>query len=380
MLKNYLKIAWRSLTKNKVSSFINISGLAVGLAISILVMLVILDMISYNKFHTHLPNIHALMKCYKVGGEIGVGTSVPGPLAAVIRNDIPEVKYISRYGNGGQGLIHSGEKAIYEKTVYVEPDYFRMMTFPPVAGDPVAALQKPGSVVITERTAKKLFGQENAIGKLVTYNNLHPLQVGAVIRDIPENSSERFDVALPFSLYEQENRTWINKWDHNSIATWMELQPGTNLTALNAKLEKLNREKLGSEDAGLFAYPFADMWLYGEFKNGKPSGGRIYAVLLLGAIGLFVLLIACINFMNLSTARSERRAREVGVRKVMGAFRKQVIFQFLCEAMLLTFISLLLGLFLATLALPLLNHYTEKSMTFDFANCHYWAWYYSQDW
>jgi putative ABC transport system permease protein len=372
MLKNYLKIAWRSLVKNKISSFINISGLAVGLAISILVMLVILDMVSYDKFHTHLPNIHALIKKYKVDGEISAGTSVSGPLAGVIRNDIPEVKYISRFGSGGQGLIKSGEKALYEKTVYVEPDYFRMMTFPAIAGDAVKALEQSGSVVITARTAQKLFGQENPMGKLIMYNNTHPLQVGAVIRDIPANSSEQFDVVLPFSLYEQENRAWINKWDHNSIATWMELLPGANLTALNAKLEKLIQEKLNNKDEGLFAYPFADMWLYGEFKNGKPSGGRIYAVLLLGAIGLFVLLIACINFMNLSTARSERRAREVGVRKVMGAFRKQVIFQFLCEAMLLTFISLLLGLFLAAIALPVLNHFTEKNMTFDFANWRMW--------
>lgn len=372
MLKNYLKIAWRSLVKNKISSFINISGLAVGLAIGILVMLVVFDMVSYNKFHTHLPAVHALMKTYKVGGEIGTGTSVPGPLAAEIRNNIPEVKYISRFGNGGQGLLNSGEKALYEKTVYAEPDYFRMMTFPAIAGDPVKALEQPGSVVITARTAQKLFGQKNPVGKLIMYNNTHPLQVGAVIRDIPANSSEQFDVVLPFSLYEQENRDWINKWDHNSIATWLEVQPGTQLTALNAKLEKLLQDKSNSKDEGLFAYPFTDMWLYGEFKDGKPNGGRIEAVWMLAIIGLFVLLIACINFMNLSTARSERRAREVGVRKVMGAFRKQVIFQFLCEALLITFISLLLGLVLAVLALPVLNYFTEKTLTFDFASWRIW--------
>ena len=372
MLKNYLKIAWRSLVKNKISSFINISGLAVGLAIGILIMLVVLDMVSYDKFHTHLPAIHSVMKTYKVGGEIGTSTSVPGPLAAEIRNNIPEVKYISRFGNGGQGLLNSGEKALYEKTVYVEPDYFRMMTFPAIAGDPVKALEQPGSVVITERTAQKLFGQENAVGKLVTYNNQYPLQVGAVIRDIPANSSEQFDVVLPFSLYEQENRDWIDKWGDNRIATWLEVQPGTQLTVLNAKLEKLLQNKLNSENEGLFAYPFADMWLYGEFKDGKPNGGRIQAVWMLGIIGVFVLLIACINFMNLSTARSERRAREVGVRKVMGAFRRQVIFQFLCEALLLTFISLLLGLLLARLALPVLNYFTEKTTTFDFANWRMW--------
>ncbi|MBO9564836.1 MAG: ABC transporter permease [Niastella sp.] len=368
MFKNYLKIAWRSLLKNKTSSFINISGLAVGLAIGILVMTIILDMVSYNQFHTHLPQIHALIKTDKLSGEINSGTSVPGPLAAVIKNNLPEVKYVSRYAGGGQELFSNGEKALYEKTVFVEPDYFRMMTFTAKDGDPVKALEQPESVVITAAAAKKFFGQENPIGKLVTYNNQYSLQVRAVLHDIPANSSNNFDVILSFKLYEQLNASWINKWDNNSIATWVELQPNTNLTALNGKLDKLIKEKTGSENAGLFAYPFERMWLYGEFKDGKPAGGRIYAILLLGIIGIFVLLIACINFMNLSTARSERRAREVGVRKVMGAFRKQVIFQFLCEAMLLTVISLLLGLFLAKLALPALNYYTGKNLTLDFAN------------
>lgn len=372
MLKNYLKIAWRSLSRNRVSSFINISGLAVGLAIGILVMICILDMTSYDKFHTHLPNIHSLIVTNKLSGDISAGKSVPGPLAEVLRTNLPEVKYVSRFGNGGQGLFNAGEKSMYEQTVYVEPDYFRMMTFPAVSGDPVKALEQSGSVVITEKTAKKLFGQEDPMGKLIRYNNQHALQVGAVIQDLPENSSEHFDVVLPFSLYEQENRDWINKWDNSRIATWMELKPDINLAAFNIKLDKLYKEKAGNENAGLFAYPLSKMWLYGEFKNGKPAGGRIYAVMLLGVIGLFVLLIACINFMNLSTARSERRAREVGVRKVMGAFRRQVIFQFLCEAMLITFLSLLLGVFLAVIALPALNHYTGRSLTLEISNWKIW--------
>jgi len=372
MLKNYLKIAWRSLSRNRVSSFINISGLAVGLAIGILVMICILDMTSYNKFHTHLPNIHQLIVTNKMSGDVHAGTSVPGPLAELMRANLPEVKYISRFGGGGKGLFNAGEKSMYEETVYLEPDYFRMMTFPAISGDPVKTLQQSGSVVITEKIAKKLFGQEDPMGKPIRYNNQYALQVGAVIRNLPENSSQHFDVVLPFSLYEQENRDWINKWDNSRIATWVELQPGINLTAFNTKLDKLYKEKTDSENGGVFAYPFSKMWLYGEFKNGKPAGGRIYAVLLLGVVGLFVLLIACINFMNLSTARSERRAREVGVRKVMGAFRKQVIFQFLCEAMLLTFISLLLGIFLAVISLPALNHYTGKSLTLDLSNWQIW--------
>lgn len=373
MLKNYLKMAWRSLAKNKISSFINISGLAVGLAISILIMIAVLDMISYDKFHVNMPNIYSVMKTHKVGGDIGVGTSVPGPLAGEIKANLPEVKHISRFGGGSQTLITANDKSVYESTVFVEPDYFRMMTFAALAGDPVKAMEQAGSVVLTERAAQKLFGTTNAIGKLITYNSEFPLQVAAIIKDVPANSSIQFDVVISFKVYEQQNRDWINKWDNNQLQTWMELQPNVNLAAVNAKLEKLIRARLNDKEAGLFAYPFSKMWLHGEFENGKPSGGRISAVYMFATIGLFVLLVACINFMNLSTARSERRAREVGVRKVMGAFRKQVIAQFLCEAMLLSLISLGVGLLLAKLALPLLNYFTEKELSFDFMNGQLWA-------
>ncbi|WP_276482814.1 ABC transporter permease [Paraflavitalea pollutisoli] len=373
MLKNYLKMAWRSLAKNKISSFINISGLAVGLAIGILIMVAVLDMISYDKFHQNMPNIYSLMNTHKVGGEIGVGTSVPGPLAADVKANLPEVQRISRFAGSGQTLITTEEKSVYETTVFAEPDYFRMMTFPALSGDPVKAMEGSGSVVITARTAQKLFGTVNAIGKLITYNSQFPLEVAAVIHDIPANSSAQFDVIIPFKVYEQQNSGWINKWDNNQIATWMQLQPNVNLAAVNAKLGKLIKARLNNEEAGLFAYPFSRMWLHGEFQDGKPSGGRISAVWMFATIGIFVLLVACINFMNLSTARSERRAREVGVRKVMGAFRKQVIAQFLCEAMLLSLISLAVALLLARLALPLLNYFTEKELSFDFMNWQLWA-------
>lgn len=373
MLKNYFKIAWRSLAKNKISSFINISGLAVGLAVSILITIAVLDLVSYDKFHQNMPNIYSLMNTYKVGGDIGVGTSLPGPLAADVKANLPEVQRIARFAGGGQTLISTGDKGVYETAVFVEPDYFRMMTFPALSGDPAKAMEGSGSVVVTERTARKLFGTVNAIGKLITYNSQFPLEVAAVIKDLPANSSVQFDVIIPFKVYEQQNSGWINKWNNNSIQTWMELQPNVNLTAVNAKLAKLIKARLNNEEAGLFAYPFSRMWLHGEFQNGKPSGGRISAVLMFATIGIFVLLVACINFMNLSTARSERRAREVGVRKVMGAFRKQVIAQFLCEALLLSLISLAFGLLLARMALPLLNYFSEKELSFDFMNWQLWA-------
>ena len=374
MLKNYLKIAWRSLLKNKTSSIINISGLAVGLAIGVLVLLFVLDEFSYNTFHTNLSDIHLLMKRQKVSNETHIGKSVAGPLAGALRTSIPEIKYVSRQSYQSQQLINTGDKSLYEKGIYVDPDYFRMMTWPAIAGDPVTAMQQAGSAVITEQLALKLFGSTNVVGKNITQNNTNFLQIGAVIRNVPDNSSEQFDIVLPFTLLEKENKEYTNNWSNNSILTWVQLQPHVNITALNDKLDKLIQKREKNGDVGLIAYPFKDLWLKGQFnRDGKPGAGRLEAILAVAIIGLFVLLIACINFMNLATARSERRSREVGVRKVMGAFRRQVIFQFLCEAMLVTVFAMIIGIVLAIAALPVLNYFLEKTISFGYANLKIWT-------
>jgi ABC-type antimicrobial peptide transport system permease subunit len=373
MFKNYLKIAWRSLLKNKTSSIINISGLAVGLAIGVLVLLFVLDEFSYNTFHTNLSDIHLLMKRQKVGNETHIGKSVAGPLASALRTGIPEIKYASRQSYQSQQLINTGDKSLYEKGIYVDPDYFRMMTYPAIAGDPVLAMQA-GSVVITEQLALKLFGNTDVVGKNITQNNTNFLQIGAVIRDVPENSSEKFNLVMPFTLLEKENKDLADNWHNNSILTWVQLQSNVNVAVLNAKLDKLIQEREGSGDVGLIAYPFKDLWLKGQFnRDGKPGAGRLEAILVITVIGLFVLLIACINFMNLATARSERRSREVGVRKVMGAFRRQVIFQFLCESMLVAVFAMIVGIVLAIAALPVLNYFIEKTINFGYADWRIWV-------
>ena len=372
MLKNYFKIAWRNLVKNKTASFINICGLAVGLATSIIIMLLVIDEFSYNKFHAHLRDIHSLMINQRQTGGVSTSRSTPGPLAASLRSAIPEIKYAARTSGEGEELIKYGDNLFYERTVYADPDYFRIMSFPALQGDPAAALKEAGSVVVTERVARKLFGKDDPIGKILVHNSLHALKVQAVIRDIPANSSNQFDIVLPFRILEQENSDWINKWDNNRLSTWVQLQPGANLAVTNGKLKKLFRDRTDDPAEELFAYPFADLRLYGNFSNGKPNGGMIYIVILLSVIGGFVLLIACINFMNLATAQSARRAREVGVRKTLGASRKFIAFQFLTEALLMTFLALLLGVLAARLALPAFNRFFEKNISFDISNGRIW--------
>lgn len=365
-------MAWRSLVNNRVASIINIGGLSVGLATGIIILFVIVDEFSFDKFNSNLADTYLLMKNQDMNGDISTGRVTPGPLAASVRNEIPEIKYAARVCEGGQEIVRSGDKSIYVSGIYAEADFFNMMTFPALEGNPVSALQEPGSVVITESMAKKLFGRVDVLGKMIVHNNVHALKVAAVIRDIPHTSSNQFEMAIPFQQFELENG-WLTKWDDNRIQTWVQVKSNTNIALLNKKLKTLFLQKQDEKNIELFAYPFASLRLYGNFKNGKPNGGLINIVMMLGMIGLFILLISCINFMNLATAQSERRAREVGVRKVLGASRKRIIFQFLGEALFLSFLALLLGILLANWLLPFFLQLTGKNFTPDYFNWHIWG-------
>jgi ABC-type antimicrobial peptide transport system permease subunit len=357
-------MAWRSLLKNKISSGVNIGGLAVGLTTGILIILVIVDEFSYDKFHRNLPDIYLLMKNQQQMDGVSTGSSTSGMMAAALREEMPETKYAARAAYR-QELTRVGDKSIFASGVYTDPDLFNIMTFPAVEGNAVVALKGVNTVVLTEAMAKKMFGDADALGKTLVLNDTLALKVGAVLRDIPENSSIKFEMALPFAIF-QRNNPWLNKWDDNRIHTWMQLQPNANVAVLNKKLTRLVQVQTNDTSVSLFAHPMAKYRLYSHFSNGKPDGGRIYLVDLLAVIGLFILLIACINFMNLATARSERRAREVGVRKVLGASRRVIIFQFFSEALLMAFLALLAGLAVVYLVLPLFNQFTEKNISLNF--------------
>ena len=371
MIKNYFKIAWRNLVANKVSSFINIAGLSVGLGTGIVILLLTVEEFSYDKFNKNLNDIYLLMQTQTMNGDINTGSVTPGPLAGSIRNEIPEIQYTARVSQGSQELVRTADKSLYLSGIYAEHDFFKMMTLPAVQGDPITALQKPGSAVITASTAKKLFGSIDAMGKVLVLNNSTALKVAAIIKDVPQNSTNQFDIVLPFRMFEMENN-WLGKWDDNRIQTWVKVKPNVNIAPLNEKLKNLFLQKQNEKNIELFAYPLASLRLNGSFKNGKPNGGLIDVVMMISIIGLFVLLIACINFMNLATAQSERRAREVGVRKVLGASRKLIIIQFLSEAVLLSFFALLLGLLLAVVALPVIQQISGRNLILYLFNWHIW--------
>ncbi|MBS1664529.1 MAG: ABC transporter permease [Bacteroidetes bacterium] len=372
MLKNYLKIALRSLLRNKVFSIINICGLAVGLATGVLILLEVSDEVSYDQFHHHIKDLYLMMVNENEGGEISTHRTSPSPLSASLLAEVPEVLHAARSTSPGQQTVTVGDRSFFEQGMYADPDFFALMTFPAVAGDPAAALRNAGSAVITERLALKLFGNADPIDKILVLNNAHTLNVKAVIKDVPANSSNQFDIVLPFRVYEQDNSGWVNKWDNNRILTWAQLKPSTDLVALNRKLKPYLQQRLSNSKAEVFAYPFGRLWLEGSFTNGRANGGLIQLVKMIAIIGGFVLLIACINFMNLATAQSEHRAREVGVRKVLGAPRRLVVLQFLNEAVVMTFLALVLGALLARLALPAFNHFARKQLVFDLLNWKIW--------
>ncbi|MCC6459629.1 MAG: ABC transporter permease [Saprospiraceae bacterium] len=373
MFLNYVKLALRNLRRNRLFSLLNITGLAVGLAAGILVLLWIGEDLRYNRFHDRLPNLHLILNNQTQGGVTYTHEALPGPLAATLLAEIPEIKRAVRFSWTGEQLLAVGEKAFYEKGLYAEPDFFNILSFPAVKGNPAAALQDAGSVVLSERAARKLFGDQDPIGQTLRHDNLRTLTVAAVVRDVPTASTLQFDVVLPFRIYEQDNQDWIHTWENNSLPTWVELQPGTDLAALNTKLHNFIQRKSADAISHIFAYPLADKHLYGRFQNGKPSGGRVYALVALGIVGLFIVLLACLNFMNLATAQSERRAREVGVRKAIGARSSLIVGQFLSEALLTAFLGLGLGLGLAKLILPAFNQVSDKHLAIDLGSGALWA-------
>ncbi len=373
MLRNYFKLALRNLLNNKLYSALNIIGLAVGLAAGVLILLWVSDEMGYNKFYKNLPNLYLVMQNQAQGGITYTFRSTPGPLSEALRAEIPEIKTVAHCTFNDKHLLTVANSSFYEEGVFAEPEFCQIFNFPVISGDPVAALKDANSVVLCEQAAKRLFGNQNAIGQTLRYDNTLDLKVGAVLKDIPKNSSIQFDVLLPYVQYKRENNTWINSWGTNAMPTWLELQPQADVATLNKKLENYIQSKNPDASAHIFAYPIARWRLHNKFENGKPNGGRIDNVILLGVIGIFILLIACINFMNLATARSERRAREVGIRKAIGASRVSIIGQFLSEAMVLTAVALLMGLVLARLALPAFNRFYEKEIFLDFSNWQLWT-------
>lgn len=378
MLRNYLKIAFRSLVKNPAYSFINIGGLAIGLTSSLLIFLWVADEYSFERQHENYSSIYKLYQSQQWAQGIGTNNAMPYPMKEAILNRSSQIKeaVITNWGEGN--TLQVGEKRLNKLGLSASESFFTMFSFNMSKGDPATALSNPNSIVLTESTAKAFFGEEDPINQVIKIDNDWELKVTGIIADVRNTPTEfKFDYVLPFSYYEATQR-WVqnskNNWDNNSFPMYVQLQPGATEDQVNqeiASLIKENNER--APTAVLFLHPMSKWRLYSNFENGKISGGMIEYVQLFTAIAVFVLLIACINFMNLATARSESRAREVGIRKSIGSRRKELIAQFLGESTLVTLLAFMLAVVLMELLLPFYNQLVDKNISVDYSNPLVWG-------
>jgi len=379
MIKNYLKIAWRNLLNNKVYSLLNILGLATGMAVALIIGLWVNYQYSYNKFLPGNGRLYEIMRNYNSNGDTLTFSSTSLKLADALRNNIPEFAHVAETDGWGAHGLMVGNKKFYWYGVQAGGDFLKMFRYPFIYGNAGAALKDPFSIVLTESTARALFGNIDPTNKLVRVDNHDNLKVTGVIKDIPANSTFQFKYVIPFSYleatqsYVKQQRT--SSFGNNSYAIYAELKPGVSLGAISAKIrdiEKGEKDNINAMNSNVILYPMLKWHLYSDFKNGKAASGFIDYVRIFTLIGALVLLIACINFINLSTARSEKRAREVGVRKAIGSQRKDLIFQFLVESSMVTFISFLFSILFVQLALPAFNSLTGTLISIPFSSPIFW--------
>ncbi len=377
MYKNYFKIALRNLLKNRGYSFINIGGLAVGLASAMLIFLWIADEYSYDKFQTNYHNTYQLYQSQEWNmGHIGTAEAMPYPMLETLPAKASQIKNISMTNWGEGNMLQVGETRINKMQLSVSQDFLKMFTFPLIKGDVNHALDELTSIVITESTAKALFGDADPMGQFIRIDNDREQKVTGVVRDVPRQSKFRFDFLLPFSYYEA-TQPWIRNskgnWDNNSFQMYVQLQDGATEAETNAAIQNIIRENNpNAPTAKLFLHPMSKWRLQANFEEGKNTGGLLDYVRLFTAIAVFVLVIACINFMNLATARSESRAKEVGIRKSIGSRRKELILQFLGESVMVTAFAFALAVTLVELLLPSYNLLVDKNISIDYTNGLIW--------
>ena len=372
MIKNYLKVAFRNLFRNKGFSIINISGFAIGMASAVLILLWIQDELGYDRFHHNEDRLFQVWSSDELNGGIRSLVFTPQMLAPALKKDYPEVQDAARIGWSFPSLFTYKDKKLKITGTWADPSFLTMFNFPVLKGDAKTALHDPYSVVITQAMAKKLFGDEDPIGKIVKIDNADNFTVTALLKDAPDNT--QFEIGyLNSSEYLRAKGYFDADWTNISIRTFALLKSGTSLSNINAKIKDIDVRYSGNRAKTMsFLFPFRDVRLYSDFKNGKSVGGRIEVLRTFGLIAVFILLIACINFMNLSTARSEKRAKEVGIRKVSGAMKKSLIAQFLGESVLMAFIAGIFALIIVQVCLPSFNQLTQKHLSIDFGNPWFW--------
>jgi putative ABC transport system permease protein len=367
MIKNYLVITFRNLWKNKGYSFLNIFGLAIGIVCAGFIFLWVEDEISFDQFQAKKDNLYYVRENQKYDTYTATFSSTPGVLGPAMQAEIPGIANTCRMTEEeDKQLFQVGNKIVYASGRYAEPSVFSMFSFSFLQGNAKTALNEIHSVVLTESGARKIFGEDkNIIGKSVRVDNKQDYIVTGIVKDIPQNSSIRFEWLMPFEKWYKES-SWAWSWGNNCLSTYVELKPGISAASVDRILYNFIQQREPSSIARPFLWNMNDWRLYDDFSDGKATGGgRIGYIRLFSFIAWIILLIACINFMNLSTAQSEKRAREVGVRKVLGAGKNRLILQFISEALLMAVFAAVVAVIVMSIVLPLFNQLVQKTLNLD---------------
>lgn len=369
MLQNFFKTTLRNAWRNKGNSFLNIAGLAIGIACAGLIFLWVEAELGYDRFNAKKDQLYYVMMNQDYDKGIFTHGSTPGPLGPAMHLQMPGIAHTCRSSDDLEyPLFAVGDRSFYAGGKYAEPSLFSMFTIPFVEGNPKNAFSQLHSLVITERTAKKFFGNEKTVvGKIIRMDNRQDYVISGVVKDLPENSSLQFEWVAPFDIFEQAH-TGLAGWGNFGISTYAELQPGADVSAINKQLYNAIQQREPGSIGHPFLFSMNDWHLRANFVNGKQDGGQIRYVRLFSLIAWIILFIACINFMNLSTARSEKRAREVGVRKVLGAEKKNLVAQFIGEALFMSLLATVAAVVIMSLTLPAFNTLVQKQLLMGFGN------------
>jgi len=378
MFKNYFKTAWRAIGKSKAHSFINIIGLSLGMAVAILIGLWMYDELSFDKNFQNYDHIAKVIQNVTNNGEVQTWQSVPYPLAEELRKNYgSDFKHVVMGVNWGEHLLTFNEKKLNENGIFFEKEAAEMLRLEMVKGS--SNLDDPSSVLLSSSAAKACFGNQDPINKLIKIENYPPAKVTGVYKDLPHNctfADLNFISTWDFFYNNEDVKSIKDPWRPNFADLFVQLNDNADINNVSAKIKDAKLKKVNAQlqkkKPALFLFPMSDWHLRSEFKDGVNVGGAIQYVWMFGIIGVFVLLLACINFMNLSTARSEKRAKEVGIRKTIGSLRGQLIFQFFSESFLTVLFSFALSLLLVQLALPFFNRVADKQMSLLWSNPFFW--------
>jgi putative ABC transport system permease protein len=365
MIKHFFTIIYRGFLRSKGYFLINLSGLTAGLTCTLLIYLWVQDELSTDRFHANDKNLYQVMENQQYADAVSTTNSTPGLLAEGLKADYPEVEYSATVAWIGDYMLTIKDKNIKAKGWHVGSDYFKIFSYKLVEGTADKVLADKFSIVISRALAIRLFGTDkDVMGKIVQISHDKSFNVTGLMENVPGNSSYQYDYLVPYQVF-LDNNAWLKEWGNNGPSTFIVLKDGTDPVAFEAKFKDYVKGKKKDSHVTLFLAKFSDRYLYGDYENGQPTGGRIGFIKLFSVIAVFILFIACINFMNLSTARATRKSKEVGVKKTVGAGRESLVLQYLSESLITTILALIISIGIASMVVPVFDMVTGRHIQFN---------------